>query len=138
MHGSMLIMGMFLPRGSILIEFYPYAVPGDNYTPYRTMSNLPGMDIVYRKWENKYPENNVMHPDRSLYQGGIKHLPKAEQDAILNDPTVPKHTCCTNPYWLFRIYQDTKIHISEVTALVESSLEQSKEIRSRPIGHLGK
>lgn len=138
MHGSMLIMGMFLPRSSILIELYPYAVPGDNYTPYRTMSKLPGMDIIYRKWENIYPDNNIMHPDRSLYQGGINHLSASEQEKILNTPTVPKHTCCTNPYWLFRIYQDTKVHIEEVTGLIEAGLRDSKEIEAKPISGFGK
>jgi protein O-mannose beta-1,4-N-acetylglucosaminyltransferase len=41
-------MGIFMPPGSVLIELYPYAVPSDNYTPYRTMARLPGMDLVYR------------------------------------------------------------------------------------------
>jgi protein O-mannose beta-1,4-N-acetylglucosaminyltransferase len=127
MHGSVLIMGLFLPRGSVLIELYPYAVPSDNYTPYRTMSRLPGMNIAYRAWENKYPDNNIPHPDRDMYHGGINHLKPEERDAILNTPTVPKHTCCTNPYWLFRIYQDTKVHVDEVKALVADALKESTE-----------
>jgi protein O-mannose beta-1,4-N-acetylglucosaminyltransferase len=48
MHGSIMIMGMFMPPGSILVELYPFAVPSENYTPYRTMSNLLGMNLVYR------------------------------------------------------------------------------------------
>lgn len=43
LHGSILAMAMFLPMGALLVELYPYAVPADNYTPYKTMANLDGM-----------------------------------------------------------------------------------------------
>lgn len=49
-HGSAMILGMFLPPGALLVELYPYAVPAENYTPYRTMCNLPGMRLAYRSW----------------------------------------------------------------------------------------
>ena len=51
MHGALLIMGLYLPPGSILIEMYPYAIPSENYTPYRTMAHFPGMGIAYRAWD---------------------------------------------------------------------------------------
>lgn len=50
MHGSALILSMFLPPGALLIEFFPYRVPADNYTPYKTLCNLPGMRLAYRSW----------------------------------------------------------------------------------------
>ncbi|KAJ3276861.1 Protein O-linked-mannose beta-1,4-N-acetylglucosaminyltransferase 2 [Terramyces sp. JEL0728] len=52
MHGSILVMAMFCRRGTVLIELFPYAVPSEDYTPYKTMANLPGMDLVYRAWED--------------------------------------------------------------------------------------
>jgi protein O-mannose beta-1,4-N-acetylglucosaminyltransferase len=51
MHGSILVMAMFCRRGTVFIEMFPFAVPSEHYTPYRTMSNLVGMDLVYRAWE---------------------------------------------------------------------------------------
>ena len=51
MHGSIMVMALFCRRGTVLIEMYPFAVPSDHYTPYRTMANLPNMDLVYRAWE---------------------------------------------------------------------------------------
>lgn len=42
LHGSLLIMSMFLPTTAVLVELFPYAVPADNYTPYRTLAQLPG------------------------------------------------------------------------------------------------
>lgn len=50
MHGSALILSMFLPPGAILVELFPYAVPADNYTPYKTLCRLPGMRLTYRSW----------------------------------------------------------------------------------------
>ena len=50
MHGSLLIMGLFLPPGSILIELFPFAVPSENYTPYKTMCELKGMFLTYGTW----------------------------------------------------------------------------------------
>jgi protein O-mannose beta-1,4-N-acetylglucosaminyltransferase len=42
MHGSMLIMTLFMPKGSALVEMYPFAVPSENYSPYKTMCRLEG------------------------------------------------------------------------------------------------
>ncbi|KAJ3316060.1 Protein O-linked-mannose beta-1,4-N-acetylglucosaminyltransferase 2 [Boothiomyces sp. JEL0838] len=52
MHGSILVMAMFCRRGTVLVEMFPYAVPSEDYTPYKTMAALPGMDLVYRAWED--------------------------------------------------------------------------------------
>jgi protein O-mannose beta-1,4-N-acetylglucosaminyltransferase len=68
-----------------------------------------------------------MHPDSPSWQGGIRHLSEDEQQKILTSKTVPSHTCCTNPYWLFRIYQDTKVDVDEVKALVVESLAESRK-----------
>ena len=51
MHGSMLIMAMFCRPGTVVIEMFPYAVPSAHYTPYKSMSELPGIDLAYRAWE---------------------------------------------------------------------------------------
>jgi protein O-mannose beta-1,4-N-acetylglucosaminyltransferase len=50
MHGSILIMGMFCRRGTILLEMFPLGVPSERYTPYKTMANLKGMDLIYKVW----------------------------------------------------------------------------------------
>jgi len=124
MHGSILILGMFMPKDSLLLEMYPYAVPAENYTPYRTMANLKNMGIKYAAWMNSHQENNVGYPNRHRLHGGISHLSQGEQDAIINSRWVPTHTCCENPYWLFRIYQDTKVHIAEVMDIIKEHVPQ--------------
>eukprot|EP00923_Selenidium_pygospionis_P054936 GHVN01095760.1.p1 GENE.GHVN01095760.1~~GHVN01095760.1.p1 ORF type:complete len:623 (-),score=47.33 GHVN01095760.1:13-1881(-) len=124
-HGSLLIAGMFMPQGSIMVELYPFAVPADNYTPYREMCSLPGMDIAYRAWENKHRENNVLPPNRTRLKGGLYHLPAEEQKKIRETETVPLHKCCSNPYWLYRIYQNTIVDIDEMSALIDGAIAES-------------
>lgn len=121
MHGSLLAMAMFMPPGAILIEGYPYGVPPENYTPYRTMCNLPNMQLGYRAWACMDPKAVVGHPERAADKGGIRHLPEAEQKAILDSTTIEPHLCCSNPYWLHRIYQDTRVNVQQVINLIREA-----------------
>lgn len=127
-HGSALILGMFLPPGAMMIELYPYAVPAENYTPYKTMCNLPGMRLAYRSWTNRKVENNFPHPDRPPSGGGIAHLPLAEREKIVNTLMVPPHLCCRDPYWLYRIYQDTKVDLPELYATIEEAIPDALQL----------
>ncbi|KAJ3196128.1 Protein O-linked-mannose beta-1,4-N-acetylglucosaminyltransferase 2 [Dinochytrium kinnereticum] len=117
---------MFCRRGTVMIEMFPYAVPSDHYTPYKTMSELPGMALIYRAWENKHPNTSITHDDEDPMLGGIAHLPEKEQEEIRTSNTVPQHVCCTNPYWLYRIYQDTIINLEEVTNMIAEALKESR------------
>jgi protein O-mannose beta-1,4-N-acetylglucosaminyltransferase len=125
MHGSLLVMGMFMPPGALLIEMYPFAVPAANYTPYNSMCKLPGMNLAYESWTNTHQEANTSFPDRIAHYGGIKHLPPDEQEKIINTHTVPEHLCCSNPYWLFRIFQDTRVNLQEIEQKVIQGLQKS-------------
>lgn len=128
-HGSLLILMLALKPGSILIELYPYAINPQNYTPYRTLSTLPGMDIVYKAWSNKNPKDTVGHPDWSSHHGGIGHLPESQQIQIVKQTDVPKHLCCDDPSWLYHIFQDTKVDIPTVTQLVLDSLKEADALK---------
>lgn len=123
MHGSAMILGIFLPPGALLVELYPLYVPAENYTPYRTMAGLQGMRMAYRAWVNTHPENTVAHPDKPPAGGGIAHLTPAEQQAILEAKTVPPHLCCADPSWLYHIYQDTRVNITELVDLIDEGLK---------------
>ncbi|KAJ3046071.1 Protein O-linked-mannose beta-1,4-N-acetylglucosaminyltransferase 2 [Rhizophlyctis rosea] len=128
MHGSILVMGMFCRRGTVLVEIFPYGVPAGHYTPYKTMANLPGMALIYRALEIQDESNAVAHPNRSELSGGIKHLSPAKQHEITTTRWVPQHLCCTNPFWLYRIYQDTRIPLNEMTDLLNDALQESKAL----------
>ncbi|XP_072024145.1 protein O-linked-mannose beta-1,4-N-acetylglucosaminyltransferase 2-like [Amphiura filiformis] len=123
MHGSLLALIMFLLPGSAVIELYPYAVNPDHYTPYKTLANLPGMQITYKAWRNNIPENTVTHPYASPEKGGILHLSLQEQQRIMGSNEVPQHLCCSDPEWLYRIYQDTIVDIPSFHATLLSAIE---------------
>jgi len=118
MHGSGLIFGAFMPKHSAMIEMYPYLVSSSIATPYRVMCGLPGMDIRYEAWENKLESNNQAFPDRDPWHGGIRYLSEAIQADIVKSPVTP-HLCCSDPKWLYRIYQDTRVDVEAIVTIAK-------------------
>jgi protein O-mannose beta-1,4-N-acetylglucosaminyltransferase len=51
MHGGLLIMILFCRPGTIVLEMFPFAFPAEDYTPYKTLANLRGMDLKYVAWQ---------------------------------------------------------------------------------------
>ncbi|XP_072117090.1 protein O-linked-mannose beta-1,4-N-acetylglucosaminyltransferase 2 isoform X2 [Mobula birostris] len=141
MHGSQLVMAMFLPRGAVVVELFPYAVNPEHYTPYNTLASLLNMDLQYVAWQNTKEENTVTHPDRPWEQGGIAHLDRVEQERIVKSKEVPRHLCCRNPEWLFRIYQDTHVDITSVMTAIHQSVKSKPplgKVKARSIIYPGK
>ncbi|XP_077431264.1 protein O-linked-mannose beta-1,4-N-acetylglucosaminyltransferase 2 [Vanacampus margaritifer] len=133
MHGAQLITSLFLPRGAIVVELFPFAINPEQYAPYKTLATLPGMDLHYFSWRNTKKENTVTHPDRPWDQGGIAHLKKEEQERILASKQVSRHKCCRNPEWLFRIYQDTLIDIPSLLDVVKEGIKTRQSFKkSKP------
>lgn len=83
----------------MLVKLYPYAVPPDNYTPYKTMCENPGMELTYGRWDNTLP--TISHT-QNILRGMEKDFSEDKKKAILDTLTVPKHLFCSDPYWLFR------------------------------------
>lgn len=129
MHGAQLITSLFLPPGAVVVELFPFAVNPDQYAPYRTLASLPGMDLHYIPWRNTEEENTVTHPDRPWEQGGIAHLEREEQEQILASREVPRHLCCRNPEWLFRIYQDTFVDIPSFLEVLQEGLKAKPALK---------
>lgn len=124
MHGSILILSMFLPENSFLIELYPYAINPINYTPYRTLAKILG--ITYAAWQNVMKNKTITHPDRTREEGGIRHLDEVMQDKIMKTDEIPQHLCCEDPYWLFHIYQDTIVDTESFNYVMSDILDQMK------------
>lgn len=124
MHGALLSLAAFLPPGGVLIELFPFGVPVNNYTPYKTLANLPEMNIKYASWVNKIEDEpfNLGHPERTIHSGGLKGFPDSYKNGIKATKTVPQHHCCYSPFWLFRIFQDTMVNSEEVIQLIKELL----------------
>ena len=131
MHGSMLIMAMFLPPGASLIELFPFGINPDHYTPYCTMVELPDMNVIYASWRNNIEENTVTYPHEAPEVGGIDHLSLEEQKDIMNTEEVPQHLCCSDPYWLYRIYQDTIVDIQSLLSVLEFTKNKQKLLTNK-------
>ncbi|XP_059921297.1 protein O-linked-mannose beta-1,4-N-acetylglucosaminyltransferase 2 [Gadus macrocephalus] len=129
MHGAQLVTALFLPRGAAVVELFPYAVNPEQYTPYKTLASLPGMDLQYVSWRNSMEENTVTHPERPWDQGGIVHLEKEEQERIQVSKDVPRHLCCRNPEWLYRIYQDTLVDIPSLLEVLKEGLKTRPSVK---------
>lgn len=129
-HGAHLITSLFMQPSSILIEIFPFGVPAVNYTPYKTLANL--LRITYIAWENKDEKNTVTHENWSSDYGGITTFSNTIQDDIINTKVVPLHICCKNPYWLFRIYQDTIVDVDDFINAVDSKVD-SKNGNENPL-----
>ena len=125
MHGSLLILSMFLTPGSFVIELFPYAINPSHYTPYKTLSQLKGMGLIYKAWTNQIKENSIGHPDWPPESGGLFHLEEDKRETILHQTEVPQHLCCKDPSWLFHIYQDTVVNSSEILALIQEAMSES-------------
>lgn len=115
MHGSLLVLSMFLPPGALLVELFPYAINPEHYTPYKTLAGLASLH--YHSWRNFDLERTVTHPDRPRELGGIAHLSAEAQARIIASQEVPLHLCCSDPEWLFRIYQDTHVDVEAVVQI---------------------
>ncbi|XP_015912454.1 protein O-linked-mannose beta-1,4-N-acetylglucosaminyltransferase 2-like [Parasteatoda tepidariorum] len=134
-HGSLLILSLFLKKFSVLLEIFPYGVPSNISTPYKTLAEIPGLNLIYRALENKLEKNSVPHPEYPPELGGILHLSDSEQSKIKNSFVSP-FLCCDNPIWLYRIYQDTFVDIiSFKNALIETQNEKNQSQLKREIVH---
>jgi protein O-mannose beta-1,4-N-acetylglucosaminyltransferase len=136
MHGSGLALTAFLPPDAGVMELFPYAVKPEDYTPYKRLAQLTS--IPYRAWSNTIPENSTPHPDFPASLGGISHLPPDERIRIMQSTQVPRHRCCDNPEWLYRINQDTLVHLPSFTQVFKSLLEdiETSSLENKSVLHL--
>ncbi|KAG8196331.1 hypothetical protein JTE90_013816 [Oedothorax gibbosus] len=119
MHGSLLILSLFLKPNSILIEIFPFGVQALDITPYRTLCWIT--DVTYVAWENTVEANTYPHPEYPSHLGGLGDLSKEESDLVKRSVVTP-FLCCDNPVWLYRIYQDTVVDIDSFTISLVSGI----------------
>ena len=120
LHDPLLILAMFAPAHTLLLECFPYALKPDNYVMYKTLAQLPGVNLTYATWRNMHEERSLTHPTRDWRHGGIEHLSPAVQLRVRTSPEVPRHKCCYEPQYMYRLYQDTAIDVSDIRHIITS------------------
>ena len=120
-HGAHLVTSLFLPPNAMLVELFPFGIPSENYTPYKTLAGLL-VNVSYVAWENAREENSLTFPNRPPELGGITHLPLDKQKEITSTKKIKKHLCCNDPFWLYRIYQDTKVDIDHLLVSLQIAM----------------
>ncbi|CAL1278386.1 unnamed protein product [Larinioides sclopetarius] len=123
MHGSLLVLSLFLEPYSVVVELFPFGVHPDISTPYKTLCKFSELKLFYRAWQNSFKFNSFPHPEYPPEWGGILHLPTEEQKEIESSVVKP-FLCCDNPVWLYRIYQDTVVDIHSFVTLLQNVLEE--------------
>lgn len=126
MHGSLLILSLFLPPYSHIIELFPFGINPTLCTPYRTLAKIPGLKLAYHSWENTVKHNSFPHPEYPAELGGILHLPLQKQEHIKNSIVKP-FLCCYNPEWLYRIYQDTVVDLKSFSSVI-NNIHQTNDV----------
>ncbi|XP_054713390.1 protein O-linked-mannose beta-1,4-N-acetylglucosaminyltransferase 2-like [Uloborus diversus] len=128
MHGSLLIISLFLSPNSVVVELFPYGVSPNISVPYKTLALI--LKLVYYSWENTIAENSIPHPEYSPEYGGLLHLSKDEQIAIQTSMVLP-FICCSDPVWLYRIYQDTIIDVYSFRNVLRDAWRKHLEIKTK-------
>ena len=127
----------YTPCVDDFLRAYPFVVPPPRFREltmhlyyvsvgtvlrYKTLAQELG--LIYIAAVNDDPESTVAHPHRPAELGGIAHLPEAFRDKIRRSRTIPAHTCCSDPYWLYRIYSDTTVDVGAVMARLAMTVRE--------------
>ena len=126
MHGSAMILSIFLKPGSVIIELFPFGINPQHVSPVKAICDLPDSGLLYYSWINRKEANTVTHPDAPPLLGGISYLPTAEQEQIASISDVPPVKCCHNPAYLYRMFQDTVVGNDIDFVLREAFLKQKQ------------
>ena len=128
MHGAGLVLALLLPPGGAVVELFPFGLRPERYRPYRRLSKL--RRLGYRAWVNRDLAASVPPgPETPADLGGLSHLPADEQRRVEALQEVPDTLCCSDPAFLYRVYQNTIVDTATVTAAAAAALASG---RSQP------
>ncbi|KAL1110508.1 hypothetical protein AAG570_008036 [Ranatra chinensis] len=107
MHGSAMILAIFLPEGASVVELFPLGISPEAVSPLNTVSHFPGIYFSYLPWKNENEKNSFVHPEYPPILGGVNHLSPERRNEIINLKNIPPVLCCHDTAYLYRMYQDT-------------------------------
>uniref|UniRef100_A0A0A9XZI2 Putative glycosyltransferase AGO61 n=1 Tax=Lygus hesperus TaxID=30085 RepID=A0A0A9XZI2_LYGHE len=108
-HGAETILSLFLLDQAIIIELFPFGIVREYVSPIYSLSSIAGIHFNYLSWTNLMENNSVAHPEYPSQFGGLGGLSEDLIQSIYSTKNVSAVECCNNPYYLFRMYQDTLV-----------------------------
>ena len=75
-------------------------------------------------------EMNSIPSDKDTFKSSsalFNKLNETQLQTIKDTKTVPPHLCCSDPYWIFRIYHDTIVDVNAIITLVTDAFNSSKK-----------
>lgn len=108
MHGAAMILSIFLPSLSGIVELFPFGINPENVSFLKSLlEQHQQYPLYYEPWINIERENSVAGMNTNPLLGGISHLPQHEQNTIKGLTQVPAVKCCHDPTYLYYMYHDT-------------------------------
>ncbi|XP_046999588.1 protein O-linked-mannose beta-1,4-N-acetylglucosaminyltransferase 2-like [Schistocerca americana] len=109
MHGSAMILCLFVQPGALVIEIFPFGINPDYVSPVKALSKVAGSFFNYFQWVNEKENNSFPNENAHQLHGGISHLSEGEKAYIRSIKEVPAVECCHNTVYLYRMFQDTVV-----------------------------
>lgn len=124
MHGAGMIMSLFLPPMSAIVELFPYAINPDGVSFLKALfQQHDTYPLHYEFWQNKNIGDSVPGTHSDPLMGRISHLSEDEQNKIMSMTEVPTVKCCHNPAYLYYMYHDTYVQDNIVDPVFNALLK---------------
>lgn len=111
MHGAGMILSIFLPPSSGVVELFPFGINPENVSflkaLFRQQQSYP---LYYASWRNDDRKNSVPSEQNDPLMGQISHLPVPLQNLIMGLSEVPAVKCCHDAAYLYYIFHDTIVN----------------------------
>ncbi len=104
-HGSGMTNIGFLPKGSVVIELFPY---GFERITYQTLARNVG--VHYLKWKNSHRDKTIFHPEKL---DSFPQLSKKEREDIINADQYYHHMpWAGNMYWIDQVWHEVVLFLT--------------------------
>ncbi|XP_034237109.1 protein O-linked-mannose beta-1,4-N-acetylglucosaminyltransferase 2-like [Thrips palmi] len=113
MHGAAMILSLFMPPSSAIVELFPYAINPDNVSFLKALFQQREVyPLYYEFWRNKNIGDSRPGTHADPLMGKISHLSEELQNIIMSMTEVPPVQCCHSPAYLYYMYHDTYVQES--------------------------
>lgn len=127
MHGAGMILSIFLPPSSAVVELFPFGINPENVSFLKALlQQQQSLELHYEVWQNEDRASSIPGQQNDPLLGSIVHLPVTVQNQIKNLSKVPAVKCCHDPAYLYFINHDTFVNDKIYQPLHEAFIKTSR------------